>query len=160
MTQRGRAFADIVYTILIVERAYPVEAIAHALGMNYAAFHSRLINRTCFSPDEIQLLLEAVPDPRLASYLLERSIFLPAERPSGADQTEPAASLQRGATRVVIEATDVLELMDAALAGGGIDHRKQRLLLKEIEETERALASLRLNLKGSYTEQSLRISRR
>ncbi len=160
MTQRGRAFADIVYTILVVERAYPVEVIANAMGMNYAAFHSRLISRTCFSADEIRDLLEAIPDPRLASYLLDRSIFLPAERSSDADQAEPAASLQRGATRVVIEATDVLELMDAALAGGGIDHRKQRLLLKEIEETERALASLRLCLKGNYTEQSLRISRR
>jgi len=113
MTQRGRAFADIVYTILIVEKTYPVGMVATALGMNYAAFHSRLINRTCFSADEIQNLLEVVPDPRLASYLLERSIFVAAERSSGA--AEPVASLQRGATRVVIEATDVLELVDAAL---------------------------------------------
>ncbi|MBE1509691.1 phage regulatory CII family protein [Rhizobium viscosum] len=160
MTQRGRAFADIVYTILIVEKAYPVDVVATALGMNYAAFHSRLISRTCFSADEIQNLLEVVPDPRLASYLLERSIFVAAERSSGVEQAEPVASLQRGATRVVVEATDVLELVDAALAGGGMDHRKQRLVLKEIDEAERALASLRLGLKGTYIEQSLRISKR
>lgn len=76
------------------------------------------------------------------------------------EQAEPVASLQRGATRVVVEATDVLELVDAALAGGGMDHRKQRLVLKEIEEAERALASLRLGLKGTYVGQSLRISKR
>jgi hypothetical protein len=61
---------------------------------------------------------------------------------------------------VVIEATDVLEIVDAALAGGGMDHRKQRLVLKEIEDAERALASLRLSLNGAYTGPSLRISKR
>ncbi|MBB3661079.1 hypothetical protein FHX15_006354 [Rhizobium sp. BK650] len=160
MTQRGRAFADIVYTILIVEKACPVEVVASALNMNYAAFHSRLISRTCFSAEEIQSLLEIVPDPRLASYLLEKSIFIAAERSSATGQEQPAGSLQRGATRVVIEATDVLELVDAALAGGGMDHRKQRLVLKEIEDAERALASLRLSLDGAYTASSLRISKR
>lgn len=160
MTQRGRAFADIVYTILIVEKAYPVEVVATALSMNYAAFHSRLISRTCFSADEIQSLLEVMPDPRLASYLLEKSIFIAAERSSCTEQAQHAGSLQRGATRVVIEATDVLELVDAALAGGGMDHRKQRLVLKEIEDAERALASLRLSLNGAYSVPSLRISKR
>ncbi|MBB3440509.1 hypothetical protein LVY75_18945 [Sinorhizobium sp. B11] len=160
MTQRGRAFADIVYTILIVEKAYPVEVVATALGMNYAAFHSRLISRTCFSAEEIQNLLEVVPDPRLASYLFEKSIFVAAERSSDWQQQQPAGSLQRGATRVVIEATDVLEIVDAALAGGGMDHRKQRLVLKEIEDAERALASLRLSLNGAYAGPSLRISKR
>jgi len=47
---------------------------------------------------------------------------------------------------VVVDATGILELVDAALAGGGIDHRREALVYREIDATERSLATLRLRL--------------
>lgn len=151
MAERGREFADIVYTILVVEKTPGIEVAAAALGMTYAVMHSRLINRTCFSADEMNALIRAVPDVRLVSYLLEGTDFVAADRPLQDVHPEIAetmgiAGLQRGATRVVVDATGILELVDAALAGGGLDHRKEAMVLKEIEATERALATLRLRI--------------
>jgi hypothetical protein len=61
-------------------------------------------------------------------------------------------SIHRGATRAVIEAADILEVVDAALAGGCIDHRQISIILSEIGDAERALASLRMRIeKGGST---------
>lgn len=148
--ERGRDFAAIVYTILVVEKKPRLEDVASSIGMTYATLHSRLINRTCFSADEIVALIRAVPDSRLVSYLLEGTAFMSADRPPpDRHLNSDAGGLQRGATRVVVEATDVLELVDAALAGGGaLDHRQENLVLAEIGEAQRALASLRVRIEG------------
>ncbi len=61
-----------------------------------------------------------------------------------AGEFEP--SIERGATKVVVGAADVLEIIDAAMAGGGLDHRQGALVQSKIDETERALASLRIQL--------------
>lgn len=157
MAERGKNFADIVYTILVVEKNPDIEAVATVLGMTYAVLHSRLINRTCFSADEIRALIRTVPDPRLVSYLLEGTKFVAADRAVAdldamGQQSERSAlrdAIQRAATRVVVEAADVLEIVDTALAGGGMDHREERLVLKEINETEQALASLRVRIENT-----------
>ena len=150
MAERGRQFADIVYTILVVEKSPGIDHVARALGMTYAVLHSRLINRTCFSADEVRALIQVIPDPRLVGYLLEGTQFVAADRPMPED-TDALASgtIQRGATRVVVDATGILELVDAALAGGGMDHKNEALVLGEIDATERALASLRLRIDNS-----------
>lgn len=152
MTDRGRDFANIAYTILVVEKKPALEAAAAAMGMGYAALHSRLVGRTCFSAEEIRGLIRAVPDPRLVSYLLDGTRFVAAERAvldeEARHQNTGLYAIQRGATRVVVEATDILEIVDAALAGGGLDHQKDALVLSEIDDTERALASLRLQING------------
>lgn len=145
MAERGREFADIAYTVLVVEKKPGVEAVATALGMTYAVLHSRLINRTCFSADEINALMRTVPDVRLVNCLLKETGFIAADRPSAETIDEPV-DLQRSATRVVVNATGILELVDAALAGGGIDHRRDALVHREIDATERSLATLRLRL--------------
>ena len=111
----------------------------------------RFTNRTCFSADEIRSLVAEVPDARLVNYFLEGSSFIPAVR-LGHNETDDVLmsitnkleATQRGANRVIIDATDVLEIIDAGLAGGRIDHRVARLALTAIDATERALASLRL----------------
>jgi hypothetical protein len=145
MGDRGQEFANIVYTILVVEKRPRVEDAARALGMSYATLHSRLIARTCFSPDEVRDLVRAVPDPRLLNYVLDGTSFLAAERPRPG---EPEPAIERGATKVVIGAADVLEIIDAGIAGGGLDRRQEVLVLSKIDETERALASLRLQLQS------------
>jgi len=149
MAERGREFADIAYTVLVVEKNPGIETVAAALGMTYAVLHSRLINRTCFSADEINALVRTVPDVRLVNCLLKETGFIAADRPpqETADDGAPV-NLQRSATRVVVDATGILELVDAALAGGGIDHRREALVYREIDATERSLATLRLRLAG------------
>lgn len=150
---RGRDFSDVVYTLLIVEKVRRVEEVADAMGMTYAALHARIINRTCFSADEIRSLITEVPDARLVNYFLEESSFIPAVRLGHSEAHDMLSSItnkleatQRGANRVIIDATDVLEIIDAGIASGKIDHRIARLALTAIDATERALASLRLML--------------
>lgn len=144
---RGEEFAHIVYTLLVVEKQKSVEEAAVALGMSYASLHSRLIARSPFSADEIQALIRMVPDARLVSYLLDGTAFVAAERVTPpVDRSLANEAVQRGATKVVVEAADILELVDAVLAGGGLDHRHRKLLLKDIVEAERALATLRLQI--------------
>ncbi|QFY62526.1 hypothetical protein FZ934_19215 (plasmid) [Rhizobium grahamii] len=82
MGDRGKEFASIAYTVLVVDRRPGVKAAARLLGMNYSTLHSRLIGRTSFSADEIRDLVRAVPDPRLVSYLLDGSHFIEASRTS------------------------------------------------------------------------------
>lgn len=151
--ERGRDFSDIVYTLLVVEKLRSIEDVAEALGMSYAALHARLINRTCFSADEIRRLIVEIGDARLVAYFLDGSKFIPADRPHHAmddadldGTTDRNIKTQRAATRVVIEATDVLEIVDAGLAGQHIDHRVARVALAALEETESALATLRVIL--------------
>jgi hypothetical protein len=148
MGDRGSEFAHIAYTLLIVEKVITVEDVAKAIGMTYATLHSRLIGRSPFSADEIRALIQVVADPRLVSYLLDGTGFVAAERlQSGGVTAEKAQmAVQRGATKVVVDAAGILELVDASLVGGGLDHRQRRLLLGDITEAERALASLRLQV--------------
>lgn len=152
--ERGRDFADIAYTLLVVEKLQRIEDVADAIGMSYASLHARLINRTAFSADEIKAIIARVPDIRLIEYFLEGTDFIPVHRQvaryEGAGTHSPTAtdvvSVQRAASRVIIDATDVLEFVDAGVAGGHIDHRIARLALRAVKATERALASLRFTL--------------
>ncbi|MCJ2103074.1 hypothetical protein [Methylobacterium sp. E-046] len=133
-----------------------MEDVADAMGMSYASLHARLINRTSFSADEIKKIIVQVPDIRLIEYFLETTDFIPVHRQvaryeGGVIHSLPPAdvvSVQREASRIVIDATDVLEFVDAGVAGGQIDHRVARLALQAIKATERALASLRFTLRA------------
>lgn len=119
-SERGSDFAHIVYTLLVVEKPMTFEEVAFALGMSYAILHSRIIARSAFSADEIRSLLRLLPDQHLASYLLDGTKIVAADRETvDSDQSVFVnASIQRGATKVVVDAAEILELVDASLAGG------------------------------------------
>ncbi len=140
--ERGRAFAGLVHQVVIDERRYAAKKVAAALGLSEPAFYARTSNRVPFSADEIRALLAAAPDPRLVTYLLRGTPYVAAERLE-ADSSPVEEQIHRGATRIVIEATDVLESVETALRDGRIDHRDALVLRQEIEVAERALASLR-----------------
>lgn len=147
-TERGRAFADLVYAVLVAEKRYAIEAVAAALGLTYHTLYARIRNRIVFSADEVRRLIEAAPDPRFVAYLLRGTPYVAADRVSGTDAAE-AEAIHRGATRIVIEATDVLEVVERALGDGRVDHRDALLIRTEIEIAERALASLRMRLRAA-----------
>ena len=143
---RGQRFAELVYQVLIAEKRYSAEATAAAMGLGYDTFYARIRNRIVLSADEIRRLISAAPDPRFVAYLLRGTAYVAADRPP-VSKAEDHEAIHRGATRIVIEATDVLEAVEAALADGRIDHRDTITIRNEIEIAERALASLRMRLK-------------
>lgn len=140
--ERGRDFAMLVHQVIIDERRHSVKVVARAMGLSEHAFYARTANRVPFTADEIRRLMTAAPDPRFAAYLLRGTPYVAADRPSETTET-PEEHIHWGATRLVIEATDVLESVETALRDGRIDHRDALLLRKEIEIAERAIASLR-----------------
>jgi len=148
MSDRGEAFAQLVHSILVGERRYPADEVAEAMGIGYDALYARLRNRVAFTADEIRDLVRAAPDPRLVAYLLRGTAFVPADRvemdAAGVDQAE---AIHRGATRIVIEATDVLRAVEEALSDHRLDHRDALAIRNEIEIAERALASMRERLR-------------
>ncbi len=145
MSARGKEFADLVHQVTVMEKRYRLEAIAPSMGLSYDALHARVHNRVSFTAEEIRHLIAVAPDPRFVTYLLRGTRYVAAERPEAVDEPVPDAVL-RGATRIVIEATDVLEAVEFALGDGRIDHRDGLAILKEIEIAERALASLRTRI--------------
>lgn len=142
---RGREFADLVYTVLVAEKKYPLKDVAERMGMQYATLHARLNQRVVFSPEEVRALIQAAPDIRLISYFLEGTPFIAVERAAFEKETA-AASLHFGATQTVLEAADVLRVVEKSLADDRIDHRERAQIAKEIAEAERALAALRNRL--------------
>lgn len=144
-SDRGRDFADLVYQVLIAEKRYSAERVAEAIGLGYDALYSRIRNRVIFSADELRALVAVAPDPRFVAYLLRGTAFVAAERAAPEADAEGEA-IHRGATRIILEAADVLEAVEIALRDGRIDHKDALDIRREIEIAERALASLRVRI--------------
>lgn len=143
---RGGEFAQLVHSIVIAEKKPPASHAAAAMGLDYHTFYARITNRVPFTAEEIRELLRAVPDPRLVSFLLRGTPYVPADRSEPLREGDEEA-IHRGATRIVIEATDILEAVETALRDGKIDHRDVIAIRSEIEIAERALATLRARLR-------------
>ena len=152
MSDRGQEFADLAYTIIVAERRFSAKAVAIDMGLGYDALHSRIINRTAFTAEEIRRLIRAAPDPRFASWLLRGTPFVAADR-AGADESfaDPdIEAIHLAATRIVLEAADVLEAVEVGLRDHRIDHRDARAIRNEVETAERALASLGEHLRRLF----------
>lgn len=140
--KRGKDFADLVYGIVIQGKRYRASDVAAAMGLGYHAFNARCTGKTPFSADEIRRLLSAAPDPRLVAYLLRGTPYVPAER-IDPERVEDHEAIHWAATRIIIEAADVLEAVEKGLADKRIDHRDALGIRRDIETAEQALASLR-----------------
>ena len=139
------AFADLVYTVLVAEKKWPLKEVAEAMGMLYATLHARLHQRVAFSPEEIRALIAAAPDIRFAAYFLEGTPFIAIDGYAEPTDDSPE-SVHLGATKTVLEAADVLRAVEQSLDDNHIDHREKARIGKEIAEAERALATLRHRL--------------
>lgn len=151
-TGRGSEFAALAYSVIVTEKRFSAKKVAMEMGLGYDALHARLVNRTPFSAEEIRRLIRAAPDSRLVGWLLRGTSFVGADRCSAPAATDAADSsdaeaIHRSATRIVLEAADVLESVERALADSRIDHRDALEIRQEIEIAERALASLGQHLR-------------
>jgi Phage regulatory protein CII (CP76) len=138
-------FADLVYTVLVAEKKWPLKDVAEAMGMLYATLHARLHQRVAFNPEEIRALIAAAPDIRFAAYFLEDTPFIAIDGKAEPTDGSPE-SVHLGATKSVLEAADVLRAVEMSLDDNRIDHRDKARIGKEITEAERALATLRHRL--------------
>lgn len=146
-SERGRAFADLVYTVLVAEKKWPLKDVADRMGMQYATLHARLHRRVVFSPEEVRDLIAAAPDIRFIGFFLDDTPFIAVDRTSLPAGSE-VETLHLGATRSVLEVADVLRAVEMGMGDARIDHRDRAKIGKEIAEAERALAALRQRLEG------------
>ena len=145
---RGRAFADLVYTVLVAEKKWPLKEVAERMAMQYATLHARIHQRVVFSPEEVAALIAAAPDIRFIGFFLDDTPFIAVDRTS-LPEGSAIETLHLGATRTVLEAADVLRAVEKALDDARIDHRERVEIGKEIAEAEHALAALRQRLEGA-----------
>jgi hypothetical protein len=146
-SERGRAFADLVYTVLVAEKKWPLKDVAERMGMQYATLHARLHRRVIFSPEEVRDLIAAAPDIRFVTFFLDATPFIAVDR-RALPEGSAVETLHLGATRSVLEVTDVLRAVEKGLADAHIDHRARAQINKEIAEAEHALAALRQRLEA------------
>ncbi|TBW39023.1 hypothetical protein EYW49_07790 [Siculibacillus lacustris] len=57
MSERGREFADLAYTVIVAEKRFPLKRVALDMALGSDALHARPINRTALSADEIRRLI-------------------------------------------------------------------------------------------------------
>lgn len=140
----GATFAELAHRILVHERGWSLQEVAEKMGMKYHTLYARLRGRVSFTPEEVRSLLTIVPDARLANFLLEGTPFIGVDRAlvDGKSDTD----VHRGATKSVLEVSDVLRAVEAGLVDQKIDHVDRARIVQEINEAERALAALRARL--------------
>ncbi|MBS0640252.1 MAG: hypothetical protein JSS43_10290 [Proteobacteria bacterium] len=139
----GDGLSRLVYQILVVERKCTIRDTAEAAGMEYPAFHARVIGRTHFKAEEVPALIRALPDPRLCDYLLEQTDFMAVARPP--QSTKPEKNVFEAALEVSKRALDVIE----AIGTAGSDPAEAAMaarLAGLVVEVERTVGRLRASI--------------
>lgn len=144
--RNGDLFAKTAYRILVVEKAKPVRDVARALGMTYATLHARLLGRVPFRPDEINRLLQEVPDVRLADRLLSDTEFMAMPRPPFTPST-PQDVTSDLALKAASSVADALRDVDSAVDDRLSDPALSERIEARIVDAERALERLRFRIR-------------
>lgn len=147
---RGEEFADLVHRILVTDDRYSLATAASSMGLLYQTLYAKVRNRTTFSAEEIRGLIRAVPDPRIISYFLEGTAFVPVERPPSRVEGGAAPELLPAAHRLVFGASDVLRLIATALRDGNIPRHEAIKIEAELDALERVVLGLREQVKAQH----------
>ena len=124
------SFAALLRQILLIEQKRKLKDVAEEVGLSARNFYGRVTGRIQFTPEEINRVLCAVPDPRLAEWLLSRSGLICIARQVPAAEA-PAAEL-------------ALRAVDQAMAAlRGVLHGEEvAQVMAHAEEAQRQLAAL------------------
>ena len=129
MSPTGRpSFAALLRQILVIEQNRKLKDVAAEVGLSSRNFYGRVTGRIQFTPEEVNRVLRAVPDPRLGEWLLAQSGLTCIARTEAAADA-PAAEL---ALRAVEQSTAALRCVLRA-EGSAAGHA---------EEAQRQLAAL------------------
>ncbi|HTU09567.1 MAG TPA: phage regulatory CII family protein [Allosphingosinicella sp.] len=136
------SFAQLVHQVIVMEEKASLAEVATDMGMSYAALHSRIIGRTPFRATEIRRLIEIVTDPRLIRFFIDGRRFVLAARPD--PMLDPSASIRIAVAHATQEVVDLFRIVVASLeVGTELTHRDRATILKELLDTESALAGVR-----------------
>ncbi len=149
MSQVGRqAFSDLLRQILVAEQSRKLKDVAEQVGLSSRNFYGRVTGRIQFTPEEINRVLRAVPDPRLGDWLLAGTDLACTYRaaPAGRDAS---ASIVDLAMQGVEESTAALRCVIQMRAPDGFKRSAMAEAEAHIEEAQRQLAALQLSLRAS-----------
>jgi hypothetical protein len=142
-------FAPLLRSIIAHELKRAFSDVAREIGMDPRNFHSRITGRVSFTPEEINLVLRAIPDPRLVDALLVLTPLICAQRTSPAPR-DPAASHIELAARALERS---LEVMRDAIHLGLADKPSEpgpperiALIHQHIQDAQRQLGALQMSL--------------
>jgi hypothetical protein len=149
MPPSGRtSFAALLRHILVTEQNRKLKDVAEEVGLSSRNFYGRVTGRIQFTPDEINRVLRAVPDPRLGEWLLAHTDLTCTRRiaPAPRDPTASAVDLamssveeSMAALRSVLRMRPTDTMADDAMAGAE----------GHIDEAQRQLTALQMTLRAS-----------
>ena len=137
-------FHEILYQILIQEKQTPVKAFAHLIGIPESTFYAKLKGSGSFSAAELRQIIQKLPDVRLVNWLFANTKYIPVDRTDAEPSAiNPFESLRRTALIMLIEASEAADQIETALLDNGIDRQEIEAIKFDIENAERAIATLR-----------------
>ena len=143
-----QTFASLLRHILVVEQNRKLKDVADEVGLSARNFYGRVTGRIQFTPEEINRVLRATPDPRLADWLLAGTELACTHRVPPAPR-DPAASAADLAALSVEECLGALRsvLKLRQQAGTGRDALTEAET--HIQEAQRQLAALQMTLRAA-----------
>ena len=134
-------FHRLVHRLIVGGEHGTLEKIASKLGMKPDNLYARLRGNVKFSAEEIRLVFQTFQYTDIINFFLQDTDYFLAPRP--AQETNEAASWEKGAIRTHIEVADVVRAIEDGLGDNKIDHQDKAKILQEIEVAEGTLTSLR-----------------
>ncbi len=143
MAEEGKAFATLLYKLLIVDEVKSVKQVAAAMGMKEQSLYSRLYGRVRFSVEEAHRVLCILGDVRVADFFLEDSPFVAVTR-SKEEECQNPETVRTQASSTLFDVTDLMREVESSLSDDGrIDHREKVKIEERLLEAERSLTTLR-----------------
>lgn len=149
MSQMGRTtFPALLRQILVTEQNRKLKDVAEQVGVSSRNFYGRVTGRIQFTPEDINRVLRAVPDPRLGDWLLAGTDLACTRRVAPAPR-DPTASAIDLAMHGVEESMGALRCVVQMRSSDAITHGALAKAQAHIEEAQRQLAALQMSLRAN-----------